>query len=176
MSAVIVRGFEARDVAPANALTNRYIVETTVHFALDPARDEDFEAMWRSGSARFPWLAAELDGAFAGYCKAGVWRERAAYACTVETGVYVCDHAHRRGVGRALYTALFDALVAGGWRVAVAGITLPNEASVRLHESVGFRAVGVFHGVGEKFGARHDVGFWERELQSVEASRRTGSS
>jgi phosphinothricin acetyltransferase len=72
--------------------------------------------------------------------------------------------AQGRGVGRALYEALFERLRAGGFHVVVAGITLPNEASVRLHEAVGFRAVGVFPEVGHKFGRWHSVGFWQRTL------------
>jgi L-amino acid N-acyltransferase YncA len=156
--------FEARHVAPACALTNHFIVHTTIHFGAEPSTDEAFGAQWEKGRARFPWLAAEVDGRFAGYCKAGVWRERDAYARTVETGIYVTDEARGRGVGRALYRSLFARLKAQGVRVVVAGITLPNDPSVRLHEAVGFRRVGTFHAVGFKFGAWHDVGFWELDL------------
>ncbi len=163
-NAVLVRDFEARDVAPANALTNHFIERTAIHFGAAQAADGEFRAVWEKGRARFPWLAAEAGGRFAGYCKAGTWRERDAYARTVETGIYVAEEARGRGVGRALYAALFERLRAQGFRVVVAGITLPNEASVRLHEAVGFRAVGVFHAVGYKFGAWHDVGFWELDL------------
>lgn len=162
--AATVRDFTGADVAPANALTNHYIERTAIHFGSAPAADADFRAAWEKGRARFPWLAAEVDGAFAGYCKAGTWRERDAYARTVEAGIYVTPEAQGRGVGRALYGALFERLRASGFRVVVAGITLPNDPSVRLHEAVGFRAVGVFHAVGHKFGAWHDVGFWELDL------------
>jgi phosphinothricin acetyltransferase len=161
---VLVREFTAADVAPANALTNHFIEHTTIHFGAQPVTDDDFAALWQRGSARFPWLAAERAGRFAGYCKAGTWRERDAYARTVETGIYVALDAQGRGVGRALYEALFERLRAGGFHVVVAGITLPNEASVRLHEAVGFRAVGVFPEVGHKFGRWHSVGFWQRTL------------
>lgn len=161
---LLVRDFEARDVAPANALTNHFIEHTTTHFGSTPATDEAFGAAWEKGRARHPWLAAEVDGRFAGYAKAGIWRERDAYARTAETGLYVADGLRGRGVGRALYAALLERLRAAGFRTVVAGVTLPNEASVRLHEAVGFRPVGVFHAVGHKFGAWHDVGFWELDL------------
>jgi phosphinothricin acetyltransferase len=160
----LVRAFSEADVAPANVLTNHYIVHTPIHFGLEPSTDEAFRALWEKGRARFPWLAAEVRGAFAGYCKAGSWRERAAYERTVETGIYVAEAHRGRGVGLALYDALFEALRAGGVHAVVAGITLPNEASVRLHERVGFTLVGVFREVGRKFDRWHDVGFWQRGL------------
>lgn len=159
-----VRDFAAGDVAPANELTNHYIRETPIHFGATPASDDEFAAHWERGRARFPWLAATLDGRFAGYCKAGVWRERDAYARTVETGIYVARDAQGRGVGRALYEALFARLRGAGFHAAVAGITLPNDPSVRLHEAVGFTRVGVFREVGRKFDAWHDVGFWQAML------------
>ncbi|MFO0606182.1 MAG: N-acetyltransferase family protein [Polyangiales bacterium] len=164
MTTATVRDFEARDVAPANALTNHFIVHTTTHFGAAPAADGDFAALWEKGHARFPWLAAEADGRFAGYAKAGVWREREAYAKTAEAGIYVADGLRGRGVGRALYGELLARLRAAGFHAVVAGVTLPNEASVRLHEAMGFRAVGVFRDVGRKFGAWHDVGFWQLTL------------
>lgn len=161
---MFVRDFCEADVAPANALTNYYILHTAIHFGSSPAADQDFAAAWRAGAARFPWLAAEDQGRFAGYCKAGTWRERDAYRRTVETGIYVDPGVQRRGVGRALYAELLQRLGAAGFRTAVAGITLPNEASVRLHEAIGFRRVGVFEAVGYKFGTWHDVGFWQLDL------------
>ena len=162
--ATVVREFAEADVAPANALTNHFIRETPIHFGTLPATDEDFAAVWAKGRARYPWLAAERGGRFAGYCKAGLWRERDAYARTVETGIYVTRDAQGRGVGRALYEALFARLRDAGFHAAVAGITLPNDPSVRLHESVGFTPVGVFREVGRKFDAWHDVGFWQAML------------
>lgn len=155
------------DLCAANALTNWFITHTPIHFGMEASSDAAFAAVWQQGiAAGYPWLAAEVEGAFAGYCKAGPWRERAAYHRTVEAGIYVTPEARGRGVGTALYQALFAALRARGFRVVVAGITLPNAPSVRLHEAVGFAPVGVFHAVGQKFGAWHDVGFWERDLEA----------
>lgn len=163
---MLVREFSEGDVASANALTNYYIVHTAIHFGSSPAADEEFAATWRAGASRFPWLAADDEGRFVGYCKAGTWRERDAYRRTVETGIYVDPSAQRRGVGRALYCELFRRLRKAGFHTVVAGITLPNEPSVRLHEALGFRRVGVFQAVGYKFGAWHDVGFWQLDLES----------
>ena len=158
---MIVRDFRESDVTPANALTNEVILRTAIHFAYEPASDADFAAMWRKGSEKFPWLAGEDQGRFLGYCKAGIWRDRDAYRRTVETGIYVAADARGKGVGRAMYQVLFSRLRQAGIRTVVAGITLPNDASVRLHEGLGFQKVGVFRAVGYKFDAWHDVGFWQ---------------
>jgi phosphinothricin acetyltransferase len=93
-----------------------------------------------------------------------VWREREAYAGTVETGVYVDPSFHRRGVGRALYAELFTRLRAAGFHTVIAGIALPNDASVRMHEASGFAHVGTCREVGRKFGQWWDVGFWQAPL------------
>lgn len=159
-----VRDFQAGDVAVANALTNLYIRETPVHFACSPATDAQFEAYWREGAVRYPWLVAECDGRFAGYAKASRWRERDAYRFTAECGLYVERDFHRRGVGRALYDVLFERLRAAGIHTVIAGITLPNEASERMHEAVGFERVATFREVGWKFDRWHDVGFWQLML------------
>ena len=111
-----------------------------------------------------PWLVAEDSGTLIGYAYAGAYATRAAYAWTVETSIYVAAAARRHGAGRALYTTLFDVLGAQGYHRAVAGITLPNPASVGLHEAMGFELVGVFRAVGWKLGAWHDVGRWQRDL------------
>jgi phosphinothricin acetyltransferase len=93
-----------------------------------------------------------------------VWRERAAYQWTAEAGLYIADAARGHGLGRALYAALLDELARRGFRSAIAGITLPNPASVRLHEALGFTPVGVFEDAGWKHDRWHAVGFWQKRL------------
>ena len=159
-----VRDFEAGDVAPACSLTNHFIKHTAVHFGYEPAHAPEFEAMWREGAAKFPWLAAEVGGTFAGYAKAGTWRARDAYGKTAEVTVYVDPTFHGRGVGKALYTELLARLRAAGFHTAIGGVTMPNEVSVKLHEAMGFRHVGTFREVGRKFEQWHDVGFWQLML------------
>jgi phosphinothricin acetyltransferase len=161
---IVVRDFDQRDVAAANALTNWYIEHTAVHFALSPATEEAFEDAWRRGRVSHPWLAAELDGRFAGYAKASVWRERSAYSQTCETGIYIARGMEGKGVGKALYGELLPRLKAAGFHTVIAGMTMPNPASVALHESVGFQPVGVFGQVGRKFDRWHDVGFWSLQI------------
>jgi phosphinothricin acetyltransferase len=161
---MLVRDFQDRDVAPACALTNYYIEHTAVHFGMHPYTHDEFRALWIEGKAKYPWLAAEIDGRFAGYAKASRWREREAYQFTAETGLYVVQEFHGRGVGKALYRELLARLPVAGYHTAVAGVTLPNEASVRLHESMGFTKVGVFREVGRKRDAWHDTGWWQLHL------------
>lgn len=114
--------------------------------------------------AAYPWLVEEQDGAILGYAYASQHRARAAYRWSVDVTVYVREGGHRKGIGRDLYRALFDILRAQRFRAAFAGITLPNAASVGLHEALGFSAVGVYRNVGYKAEAWRDVGWWQLDL------------
>ena len=121
---------------------------------------------------RFPWLVFEEAGDIRGYAYAGRHRDRAAYRWSTDVSAYVRVDWHHRGIGRALYTRLFEILVRLGYYNAFAGITLPNAASVGLHESMGFVPVGVYRRVGYKFGTWHDTGWWQLELQPHIAAAR----
>jgi L-amino acid N-acyltransferase YncA len=121
-------------------------------------------------SERYPWLVDERDGAVAGYAYGTVHRTRRAYRWVVEVTVYVDPRRQRSGVGRQLYEALLPLLARQRLQVAVAGITLPNDASVALHEAVGFQPVGIYRDFGYKFGAWHDVGWWQARLAPVTAA------
>ena len=90
----------------------------------------------RAVTAGFPWLIAELDGAIAGYAYASQHHARASYRWSADVTVYVSGAHHRRGVGRALYQRLLELITQQGYYEACAGITLPNDASVGLHESL----------------------------------------
>ena len=116
-------------------------------------------------TVRWPWLVCEIDGAPAGYAYGSGHHERAAYRWAIDVTVYVDPAHHRRGVGRALYSQLLALLTAQGYHEACAGITLPNPPSVGLHESLGFRPVGVYREIGFKHGRWWDVGWWQRTLR-----------
>ena len=118
------------------------------------------------------WLVAEGAGQVIGFAYGATHRARAAYRWASDVSVYIDPDHHRRGIGRALYTELFDRLRAQGLLIACAGVTLPNPGSVGLHESLGFVPVGVYRRIGFKFGAWHDVGWWQLEL----APRRDGDT
>jgi L-amino acid N-acyltransferase YncA len=115
-------------------------------------------------AATHPWLVAEADGAVVGFAYACPHRSRPAYRWSVDVSVYVAADRQGEGHGHRLYGALFADLRERGFRVACAGITLPNEASVALHERLGFEPVGVYRGIGWKAGAWRDVGWWQLEL------------
>jgi phosphinothricin acetyltransferase len=117
---------------------------------------------------RYPWLVLE-DETVAGYTYASPHRERAAYRWAVDVTVYVHLDYRRCGVGTALYTALFSLLGQQGFHRAFAGVALPNPASEKLHEAMGFGEVGVYQAVGYKLGAWRDVRWYQRALRSIEA-------
>ena len=157
----LIRPFSDPDIPPATALTNHYIQHTAIHFATHPATDDDFRDSWLATRGKFPWLAASLNHRFAGYAKAYTWRSRAAYDATAEVGLYIHPDFHRHGIGRALYTALIADCRSRGFHTLIAGIALPNDPSIKLHEACGFTHSGTFRQVGRKFDQWHDVGFWQ---------------
>src|SRR6476659_239030 len=114
--------------------------------------------------ASHAWLVAERGGEVVGYAYATAFNERPAYRWSASVSVYVAEQARGVGVGRALYEALFARLRERGIRMACAGITLPNEASAGLHESLGFEQVGVNRQIGWKEGAWRDVGWFQLQL------------
>lgn len=156
-----------RDAAPCAEIYAPYVSETVISLEEVPPTADELGARMQRITKRYPWLIAEEEGQIAGYAYASEHRERAAYRWASDVTVYLSPAYQRRGIGRALYTALFDLLVFQGVYVACAGVTLPNEASVGLHESMGFLPVGVYKRVAWKFGAWQDVGWWQ--LQLVEA-------
>jgi L-amino acid N-acyltransferase YncA len=119
-------------------------------------------------SRTHPWLVAEVDGEIVGFAYGCPHRERAAYRWAADVSVYLEPSVHGRGIGRALYERLLSLLTEQGIRIACAGIALPNEASVALHEALGFWRVGVYRGIGFKAGSWQDVGWWQLELSPAQ--------
>ncbi|MBV9817086.1 MAG: N-acetyltransferase [Solirubrobacterales bacterium] len=120
----------------------------------------------RATTRNFPWLVAELDGEVAGYAYAGPHRDRPAYRWACDVAVYVAAGGQRRGVGRALYERLFELLACQGYYEACAGITVPNAASVGLHETMGFTAIGRYRDIAYKQGRWLTVGWWQKSLRA----------
>jgi L-amino acid N-acyltransferase YncA len=162
-----IRPTHARDYAPIADLTNRYILHTSTHFGTMPLAVDDVRDLHQGAHGRYPWLTLDVRGAFAGYAKAGPWRTREAYSWTAEAGIYLTDDAIGKGLGARLYGALIDELRAAGFHSVIGGITLPNPASTRLHERLGFVHVGTFARAGHKMGRWHDVGFWQLMLREA---------
>jgi phosphinothricin acetyltransferase len=160
----VIRLATEADSQAIAAIYAPFCIETAISFEEVPPSPEEMARRIRTSTETLPWLVLE-DGETAGYVYARPFRERAAYRWSVEVTVYVHPSYRRRGVARALYTALFRILTLQGYYKSYAGITIPNPASERLHEEIGFVSVGVYHGVGYKLGAWHDVRFYEMPLQ-----------
>jgi phosphinothricin acetyltransferase len=162
----MIRVATARDAGEVLAIYAPNVTETFISFELAPPNEDEMRSRILATLATHPWLVMERDGRVAGYAYASPHRERLAYRWSTDVSCYVHPLARGLGVGKALYLKLIELLVAQGFVNAYAGIALPNEASVRLHESVGFTPLAVYRAVGFKHGAWRDVGWWERRLAS----------
>lgn len=143
------------------------VLDSAVSFELVPPDEAEMRRRILETLPQHPWLVAE-DGGLLGYAYAKQFKARAAYQWSAESSVYVRTSARGRGVGRALYQALIARLRAQGFAAVIGGITLPNEASVRLHEALGFEPVARFPAVGYKQGRWHDVGYWQLRLTPLD--------
>ena len=159
-----IRLAEARDAAQIAAIYAPAVVGGIISFETEAPDAAEMARRIRYTVAEFPWLVMEREGRIAGYAYASRHRERRAYQWSVDVSCYVHGDFRRHGVGRSLYGRLFAMLRRQGFFNAYAGIALPNEASVRLHESLGFRPIGVYANVGYKQGGWRDVGWWGLEL------------
>ena len=141
-----------------------YVTDTAITFETDVPRIEDMARRIEESARTHAWLVLEDDGDIVGYAYGRPFKERAAYRWSCEVSVYLDAGHHGRGGGRQLYAALLERLAARGFRMAVAGMTQPNEASGRLHAAMGFEPVGTYRNIGWKFGRWHDVSWVQRPL------------
>ena len=161
----IIRLATPDDAPSVQAIYAPIVRETAISFELEPPTVEAMRQRIAETLEQKPWLVCERQGDILGYVYASQHRTRPAYQWSVDVSVYVQANTRRLGVGQALYRSLFALLTLQGFYQAHAGITLPNPASVALHESLGFAPVGVYRAVGYKLGAWHDVGWWQRTLK-----------
>ncbi len=160
-----LRAATSQDAAAIAELYAPYVSASTVSFEMEPPSAEAMRSRIEERSDLYPWIVAEDEvGLIAGYAYATAFRQRLAYRFTVETSVYVGQDAQGQGLGARLYRSLFATLESQGFAQAIAAITLPNAASLRLHERLGFSQAGLYSKVGHKFGSWHDVAIWQRPL------------
>lgn len=162
-----------RPVVPSDGpalagIYNHYVERSWITFETDSVSDAGMEGRVREAlDSGLPWLVAEGPGGVVGYAHATPWKGRCAYRFSVETTIYVDPGSTGQGIGAPLYSALLDALRATPLHTAIGGIALPNEASVRLHERLGFEKVAHFREVGFKLDRWVDVGYWQLRLEDA---------
>jgi phosphinothricin acetyltransferase len=157
-----IRLAKAADASAIAAIYRPYVEGSRISFEeVAPAANE---IVLRMANPLHPWLVVEEDGSVAGYASTSPMRNRDAYRWSVETGIYLAPSAQGRGIGRQLLGAHLELLERQGFVTVIAGIALPNETSVALHEKLGFTLSGIERGVGFKLGEWVDVGRWQRDL------------
>lgn len=164
---IAIRAATSADAGAIAAIYAPYVQTGTATFETEAPDARAIRARMEKAEGHYPWLVAttgDEEGGVLAFAYAGVFNPRPAYRFVVETTVYVAGAVQGQGTGRLLYDSLIDTLRAQGFTQAIALIALPNEYSIRLHESVGFRRAGVYREVGYKQGRWIDVGLWQCEL------------
>lgn len=161
-----IRAATPDDAVRIAAIYEPYVVTSAVSFEDEAPSAATIAERMQLKDGLYPWLVAVStdEGTVLGFSYASRFRERPAYRFAVETSVYVAGELQRNGVGRMLYEALVDTLETQGFTQALANIALPNDASIKLHEALGFFRAGIYREIGYKHGQWRDVGLWQREL------------
>ena len=163
--AVLIRLARESDADAIAAIYRRYVEGSRISFEEAPPNVAEMARRIRGDQPGYhPWYVAEEGDRVLGYAASTPFRTRPSYRWTVETGIYLAEDAQGRGVGRQLLAKLLGVLERQGYVAAIGAIALPNDASVALHEKLGFVYAGTYRGVGFKLGEWLDVGLWEKEL------------
>ena len=160
----MIRSASEGDASAVCSIYNHYVMNTCVTFEEVPVLEAEMNARIRDATASLPWLVLEDCDKVVGYAYASRWKSRCAYRYAVESTVYLRHDTIGRGFGRRLYEHLIAELRTAGMHSVIGGIALPNLASQRLHEKLGFKKVAHFEQVGWKFNRWIDVGYWELML------------
>ncbi|GAA0602514.1 N-acetyltransferase [Kribbella sandramycini] len=160
----MIRDAGPADAAACAAIYAPYVTDTAITFEIDPPTADEMAVRIKQALETHAWVVIEDAGQVTGYAYAGPMKPRAAYRWSCEVSVYLELGRRRTGAGRALYEALFERLIARGYRTAIAGMTLPNDASVGLHTALGFEPIGTYRAIGWKLGAWRDVAWAQRPL------------
>lgn len=164
MTKTEIRRAKASDSDQICEIYRPIVEDTVVSFEISPPSNEQISRRIISTLNTHEWLVAVDGSKIVGYTYATQYRSRQAYRHSTETTVYIHQDHQKQGLGRSLYTALFESLESLGFHQAYAGIALPNEGSIALHETMGFEHVGIFRDAGYKFDSWHDVSWWQRRI------------
>ena len=159
-----IRSAEQRDAQALVDIYAPFVLESATSFEAAVPTVSEMEQRINAIGKRYPWLVFEGDGKVLGYAYASPHRERKAYQWCVEVSVYIHGDVRNRGVGRVLYSSLFEILRMQGYVNVYANVTLPNPASIRLHKTMGFQRIGVYSRVGFKLGKWHDVVWFQLRI------------
>ncbi|MDR2068781.1 MAG: GNAT family N-acetyltransferase [Spirochaetaceae bacterium] len=157
----MIRPVRDADAAAVCALYNYYVENTVITFDEKPASIEAMEDRIREVTAQFPWIVWEEGGVILGYAYLHPWKERNAYRFATEDSIYIRQDSQGRGIGKKLLARLLEEVKKIDIHTVVAGITIPNEKSIGLHEQFGFKKTALFPEIGYKLGKWLDVGYWE---------------
>ncbi|GAA1973140.1 GNAT family N-acetyltransferase [Amycolatopsis minnesotensis] len=161
---MLIRDATTEDAEACAAIYAPYVTDTAITFEYAPPSPAEMATRIANAVKTHAWLILENDGQVTGYAYGSPFKSREAYRWSCEVSVYLARGTHRRGGGRALYTALLERLAQRGFRTAAAGMTLPNEASVGLHRAMGFEPIGTYRDIGWKHGRWRDVAWAQRAL------------
>lgn len=164
MSWKIIRFAKEEEAAGILSVYEPYVRETAITFECETPSLDEFRERIREISRDYPYLVCLMDGRIAGYAYAHRQMERQAYQWNAELSVYIAKDCLRCGIGKALYGVLTDILRLQNVRNLYGGVTSPNANSEKLHESMGFKRLGVYHATGYKCGAWHDVAWFEKRI------------
>lgn len=162
-----IRTIQPYDYESVTEIYNFYIIHSTATFEELPITVVEMSDRIKQVSAALPWLVLEEHSRIIGYAYASPWKGRSAYRFSVETSIYLAQDAHGKGAGKKMYRALLHKLLERDFHAIIDSITLPNAASVALHESLGFKQVAEFKEVGFKFGSWLNVGYWQLDQPNI---------
>ena len=163
----MIREVTAKDIPYIREIYNFYVTNTIITFEYEPVSIEEMAQRIEEINTSLPFLVYEGEEGVKGFAYASKWKGRCAYQFSVEATVYIDKDTRGQGIGAALYTALLDDLRRRDFHAVIAGISLPNEPSRKLHEKFGFEKVAQFKEVGHKFDKWIDVGYWELILKPL---------
>lgn len=159
-----IRPVNSEDAEAICAIYNHYVRNTTISFEEEDVASSEMSRRIVDVTETLPWVVIENEGVVDGYAYATKWRARSAYRFSVEISVYLSSDAIGKGYGVSLYSNLMEQLATLGVHAVIAGIALPNEKSIKLHEKMGLKKVAHFEQVGFKNQQWVDVGYWQKML------------